>query len=376
MNGIFLKSTRRGYAFSRCLAVVVAAGILCTAAGGATLTGTVLGPDEAPVSGVVVETGSIQAVTDETGAFRLTGLDAGETIVRIRGEAGEGRAAVAVGEDDTAVVLSYPVITKVVLLHDNDTHFNFNQRETFEAEVNAIRERYANVYLLSAGDIFVRHADRWAEPGDIAYYAEMCAYMIDIMNDIGYDVCTLGNHELFYLGNYTREALERAQFPLLAANIGIETDKLPPVQPYVVFETQNELSIAVLGVTRSNERPGVETLDFIETARSYEHLADEHDLFVALTHIGLGRDRALAEAMPELDVIVGGHTNHLLEQGERVNGVLVTMAGGPPPGHRHQVNPEWPKYLGKIKIIFENERIIEKTARVMTFEAEVAQAAP
>ncbi len=376
MNGIFLKSTRRGCAFSRCLAVVVAVGILAAAADGATLTGTVLGPDESPVSGVVVETGSLEAVTDEAGAFRLTGLDTGKAIVRLRGDAGEGRVAVTLGDDDTAVVLNYPVITTVVLLHDNDTHFNFNQREAFEAEVNAIRARYANVFLLSAGDIFVRHADRWAEPGDISYYEEMCAYMIDIMNDIGYDVCTLGNHELFYLDHYTREALERARFPLLAANIGIETDKLPPVKPYVIFETQNELSIAVLGITRSNERPGVETLDFIETARAYEQLADEHDLFVALTHIGLSRDRALAEAMPELDVIIGGHTNHLLEEGERVNGVLVTMAGGPPPGHQHQVNPEWPKYLGKIRVIFENDRIIDKTARVMTFEAEVVQTAP
>lgn len=371
MRRIVSSATRSPLLTLRSITVFVMCGILSAAASaaGVTLTGTVLGPDEAPVAGLTLEAGSSQAVTDDAGAFRLTGLDSGDTIVRLSGEAGEGRVAVVLGQDETSVMLTYPVITTVVLLHDNDTHFDFNYIEAFSAKVESIREQFANVYLLNAGDIFVRHADRWAEPNDVAYYRERSAFMITTMNAVGFDACTLGNHELFYIEGYTREALELAEFPLLSANIRLDTDKLPPLKPYVVFETDNGLSLAVLGLSRANRRPGIEVLDFIETAREYAHLADEHDLFVALTHIGLRTDRELAETMPELDVIIGGHSHNVLGEGERVNGVLIGMAGGAP----HQEDPERPKYLGKIRVTLENGRVIDKTARVFIFEAEVAQ---
>lgn len=334
---------------------------------GLALAGMVLGPDESPVPGLYVETDADSDVTDDSGAFFLNGLAAGDVIVRLRGDQGEGRVRVSLGADDTPLLLTYPVNTTVILLHDNDLHFNFNHREMFAAEVDAVREQYANVFLMSAGDIFVRHPDRWARADDVSYYIGMCAFIIDTMNAMAYDVCTPGNHELHYIDGHTRKALEMAQFPLLGANIHIETENLPSLKPYVVFETDNNLTLAVLGLTRGTGRPGVETSDPIDTARAYRRLAHEHDLFVALTHIGLGRDRELAEAVPELDVIIGGHSHNLLDEGEEVNGVLIGMAGGPP--RQHQQDPDWPKYLGKIEIKFQNDRIVEKTARVMTFEA-------
>jgi hypothetical protein len=54
----------------------------------------------------------------------------------------------------------------------------------------------------------------------------------------------------------------------------------------------------------------------------------------------------------------------LLENTEMINGVLIAQAGGPPP--QHQVDPEWPKFLGKIKVVFENETVVEKSGYVIT----------
>ncbi len=334
-----------------------------------TVTGIVVDPDDAPAPGVTVSTSSHEAVTGEDGAFRLEGLDAGDLLLRLAGDTGEGHVRVTIDEPETSLHLTYPVVTTVVLLHDNDTHFNYNHIEAFEGAIHDVRNRYENVYLLSAGDFFVRHADRWHKPNDTDFYREMCFFMIDAMNAIEYDVATLGNHELDYIEGYTREALERAEFPLLGANIDLETDNIPPLKPYVVFETDNELSIAVLGITRrSGGTEGVEMRDFHETAQAYTPLAEEHNAYIALTHIGLNADRELAAAVPALDVIIGGHSNHVLEEGELINDVLVAMAGGPPSGHRHAADPEWPKYLGKVTLTFENDRLADKKARLMTFQ--------
>lgn len=340
------------------------------------LSGIVVCPDDAPVSGLEVVAGTQRTATDAAGAFQLSGLESGDLLLRLRGDAGEGRVNVSVNADDAPVRLRYPVLTTVVLLHDNDIHFNYNHMEAFEGKIQAVREQYDNVFLLSAGDMFVRHADRWARPHDLSFYREMCGQMISVMNRLAYDVCTLGNHELFYHDGYTREALEQAAFPLLGANIILDTDNAPPLEPYIVLETDNALRLAILGITRrSGGSDGVEMKDFVETAREYVHLAEDHHLFVALTHIGLNSDKALAEAVPELDLIIGGHSNHTLWSGLTVNDVLVAMAGGPPSGHRHAANPEWPKYLGKVKVVFENDRPVEKTATLMAFTAADALAA-
>ena len=108
---------------------------------------------------------------------------------------------------------------------------------------------------------------------------------------------------------------------------------------------------------------------FTATAMSFSNLGSEYNLFVALTHIGYSQDKAVAEAVPEVDVIVGGHSHTLLEKAETVNGVLIAQAGGPPP--QHQIDPDWPKYLGKIKVVFENETVVEKSGYVISICAPV-----
>ncbi|MBI5707079.1 MAG: hypothetical protein HZC36_08835 [Armatimonadetes bacterium] len=51
------------------------------------------------------------------------------------------------------------------------------------------------------------------------------------------------------------------------------------------------------------------------------------DLFIALTHIGITQDRRLAEACPELDLILGGHSHTVLEQPERIGTTWICQGG-------------------------------------------------
>lgn len=222
------------------------------------------------------------------------------------------------------------------------------------------------MFLLNAGDIFIRHRHRWPEP-EPEHYLRRARSMIQTMNDLGYDVMTAGNHELHYTEDFTRQALEFAEFPILAANIRIDTDRLPKMKPYTILETDTRYTLAILGLSVVNfQAEGVAATDPIETARDYLHLTGENDLFIGLTHLGVSTERRLAREVPEFDVIVGGHSHALLNPAENIGGVLVAQAGGVPRGH--PVHESLHKYLGKVVITLENGRVVEKSGTVETFE--------
>ena len=96
------------------------------------------------------------------------------------------------------------------------------------------------------------------------------------------------------------------------------------------------LSVAVFGLTvpMITERMLARKVsayvfdDPIETAAGLvPELRAAHDVVIALTHIGLAEDRRLAEAVPGIDLIVGGHTHTVLETPETVAGVSILQAG-------------------------------------------------
>lgn len=256
----------------------------------------------------------------------------------------------------------------VVFLHTNDHHFDINLYEEFEAKIEEIRQQYHNVYLLDAGDIFVRHPHRWNENGvpreDVAWYRERAIRMVQTMNTLGYDAMTLGNHEFDYIQDHTLAALNMANFPLLSANVEVTTTLLPTPQSHIMLRTKAGHQIAVLGLSvTSGSKEGVKENNIVETARQYIELREESDIFLALTHIGLANDVVLAESFPELDIIIGGHSHHLIKEAVLVNGVLVAQAGGNP----HVVSDDHPVYLGKVIVTLENGIITSKKGHVIVF---------
>src|SRR5699024_11334205 len=51
------------------------------------------------------------------------------------------------------------------------------------------------------------------------------------------------------------------------------------------------------------------------------------DIIILMSHLGISEDRAIARKFSEIDVIIGGHTHHLLRPGEEDNETLLTAAG-------------------------------------------------
>lgn len=165
--------------------------------------------------------------------------------------------------------------------------------------------------------------------------------VIDVMNFIGYDAMTLGNHE-FNFGMKMVDKLEKeADFPILSANIYNKKTGEYLVEPYVIKEVEG-IKVGILGLTV----PSIMSWDANKEGikdYEYKHMADEAekyvkvlkekekvDVIVATAHAGLesrheidGGDAAklIAERCPEIDVLLVGHDHQTVN--ETINGVLV-----------------------------------------------------
>jgi 2',3'-cyclic-nucleotide 2'-phosphodiesterase (5'-nucleotidase family) len=110
---------------------------------------------------------------------------------------------------------------------------------------------------------------------------------------------------------------------------------LAGVSPYTVLDLDG-LQIGVLGLTyhdlntivKASAIKGLHSLSPVETTMRYlPELQEQSDLVIVLSHLGLEGDRALAEAVPDIPLIVGGHSHSALHGGLRVGETLIVQAG-------------------------------------------------
>ena len=177
--------------------------------------------------------------------------------------------------------------------------------------------------------------------------------ILERMSRIGYDAMTIGNRDFHLTRVGFRCKLSRAAFPILCANVyptpmpseadlstaeytSERTDELP-VYRYIVRET-NGWRVVILGLTVPMITPQmlsrkVSAYVFEAPLRCAQRLVPLlrerycPDLLIALTHIGFARDQELATAVPGIDLIIGGHSHTVLEEGLQVENTLIVQAG-------------------------------------------------
>ncbi len=257
---------------------------------------------------------------------------------------------------------------EVIILHTNDLHFNFNHGEKLYKLINNFRLNYENVILLNGGDSFLRSREYWPE-GGLEFYKNRCLYMIKAMNEAGYDAAVLGNNELDFKGTVTRDALGRARFRLLGANVKVNTDKFDQPEPYALFKTPRGGIIGVLGLSPPGENypDGIEVETPEETLQGFRYLREKCDILVLLSHLGEKKDRRLAEEFGWADVIIGGQSHTEINPARIVNGVLICQTSGHHPG---SLNPDAPHSLGVIRIMLNRQgKALQKKGEVLNIDA-------
>lgn len=202
--------------------------------------------------------------------------------------------------------------------------------------VDSVKKENPNTLLIDNGDTI-----QGTILTDDLYNKDMSVKnpMMEMMNYIGYDAMTLGNHE-FNFGLDTVEKIKKdAKFPILAANIYIKKDGKNFATPYTV-KTVNGVKVGILGLSN----PGIKSWDASKvTSLEFKHMGEEAkkyvkilkekekvDVIVVSAHSGLGADsqtdgsdmaKLIAEYCPEVTVMITGHT-HKAET-NTINGVLV-----------------------------------------------------
>lgn len=261
---------------------------------------------------------------------------------------------------------------EIVILHSNDVHSRLESHvpEGAEAEqggrvrlatvVEEVRAKYGagKVLLLDAGDsIHGTNIDNLF--GGLP--------SIEVMNAMGYDAFTPGNHEFNYGQEVLAQRVLDAEFTTLAANVTYADGRLFAGRSVTIREV-NGIRVGIMGlvaqetpiVTHPKNVEGLVFHDPIAVAKQVAALVrSEVDLLIALSHIGFEMDQELAKAVPELDVIVGGHSHTKLDQAVEVNGVLLVQS------HEYANN------LGFLRLVVEDGKIIEYDSELLPVTADV-----
>lgn len=218
---------------------------------------------------------------------------------------------------------------KVIILHTNDMHSKIDGMARLAYLADSLRKIHPYLFLVSAGDNFTGNpvVDLVPEKG---------APMIEIMNRCGFAVSAIGNHEFDMGQEMMARRISQAAFPFISCNIDAKKAAIPQPQPYLVLKAGDQ-EIAFLGVVQLNENgipdthpsnlEGVRFSDGLVKMQEYKGLRANHSALIGLTHLGVEDDKQLAGLMPELDVILGGHSHTVLSDPLTVNGVLIAQAG-------------------------------------------------
>jgi len=223
---------------------------------------------------------------------------------------------------------------QLVILHSNDTHsciepLNKNLADTMLANrggylrrVNMIkeqREQYPQLLLLDSGDFSQGSSYYTLFKGDVE---------IGLMNLMGYDAATIGNHEFdFGLENMAR-IFKMANFPIVCANYDFSGTPVEGiVKPYVIIK-RNGIKIGIFGlsphldglVSKTNYEP-VKYLDPVAKAQEMATLLKKEkkcDLVICLSHLGWEAtpidDIRMIQQTEGIDLVLGGHTHTYFTQ--------------------------------------------------------------
>ena len=139
-------------------------------------------------------------------------------------------------------------------------------------------------------------------------------HMMAVMNVLGLDYATFGNHEFDLNEEQFLQRLEESEFTWFSSNaLTVDGQPFPNVPDHVIFTVDDgenaPIQVGMFGVMIDKNQPSyVAYTDAMEATKAQvDALAGQVDVLIAVTHLQLPEDRVLAQTFPEIDLIVGGH---------------------------------------------------------------------
>ncbi|KPN64536.1 5'-nucleotidase [Aliiroseovarius crassostreae] len=295
-------------------------------------------------------------------------------------------AALALGAGAAAADYSLTV------LHTNDFHARFEPISKYDSGcsaedntdgkcfggsarlVSAIAEARAqtnNSILVDGGDQF---------QGTLFYTYYKGKLAAEMMNKMGYDAMTVGNHEFDDGPEVLRGFMDAVNFPVLMSNADVSGEPLlhEKLAKSTVIERGGE-KIGLIGLTPqdtdelASPGPNVIFSDPVGAVQQEVDRLTEQGVnkIIVLSHSGFVVDKRVATETTGVDVIVGGHSNTLLSNThERAEGSYPTYVNGVPIVQAYAYG----KFLGVLDISFDDDGNVQAAGGdLMLLDASVSE---
>ena len=257
---------------------------------------------------------------------------------------------------------------QLVILHTNDTHScimplneNLDNKDLagrggFLRRVNMVKEQrqlHPNLLLIDSGDF---------SQGSGYYTLFKGEVEVGLMNLMGYDAATIGNHEFDFGLDNMAKLFRQANFPIICSNYDCKGTVLEElVKPYVILNREGmkiglfALAPIMKGLVFDGNCEGITYLDPAETAQKYIDLLrkeEKCDFVICISHLGWEiteyTDERFVSLTEGCDLVLGGHTHTYmpaLEYTPNKNGKLIPV----------DQNGKHGAFVGKLVLNFEKK---------------------
>ncbi|MBO9110769.1 MULTISPECIES: 5'-nucleotidase C-terminal domain-containing protein [Rhizobium/Agrobacterium group] len=228
---------------------------------------------------------------------------------------------------------------------------------------DALKAQGKNVLLLNAGDNF---------QGSLFYTTYKGTVEAEVLNAMKFDAMTVGNHEFDDSEDGLAGFLDKVQFPVVTANVvASAASKIGDrVKPSIVLEVGGQ-KIGIVGAVANDTAelatPGPNITiaeDVAKISEQVQKLKGEGvNKIIALTHVGYPRDLEFIAKIPDVDVVVGGHSHTLLSNtDQKAEGPYPTLVDNPG-GYKVPVVQagQYSKYLGDLRVVFDDSGVVKES---------------
>ena len=280
----------------------------------------------------------------------------------------------------------------LTILHTNDFHARFEPVSKYDSgcgsednaegkcfggsarlvtAINDARARTNNSILVDGGDQF---------QGTLFYTYYKGKLAAEMMNKLGYDGMTVGNHEFDDGPEVLASFMDTINFPILMSNADVSGEPLlaGKLAKSTVIERGGE-KIGMIGLTPEDTddlaSPG-DNVTFSDPVVAVQGEVDKLtamgvNKIIVLSHSSYLIDQQVAANTTGVDVIVGGHSNTLLSNtNERASGPYPTMVGDTAIVQAYAYG----KYLGELNVTFNDAgEIITAVGEPISIDGTVAE---
>jgi 2',3'-cyclic-nucleotide 2'-phosphodiesterase (5'-nucleotidase family) len=236
--------------------------------------------------------------------------------------------------------------------HTSDLHEHSAPIARIARFVEEQRAKHSNVVFLDTGD--------WCNLGDLTALGTRGEAIVAMMSACGYDAVIPGNNDYSHGADRLAELVDKYSVPLVLANCewpeAIEPEN---VLPYRILELDG-VTLAVIGTATPDmgyaKGPLFTVHPIVESVKELAtELEGKADILVLLTHLGPEQDRRLARAIPNVDIIFGGHYHRKFAElnFDEESQTVIHHSGC------------FGEYLGDVVIEWNGEEIVNRKSRLV-----------